>query len=183
MLPWVEKASLVHLAALQNGEPQKNIEAAVPSRPGSSGHTLSLIQKFASWASKFPRSSGDLKCYRKATVLLPAWIHVCHCDIQGASFQHRASRRGLKGTEVAQLRTALVQCPLSPQGPAARCPQQLLALLPLSYRDSELRWLQTSMKLKVTWVCRFGCQAEWTFRQISYVITLNCTCIELPLTA
>lgn len=39
-LPWVEKASLGSLAALQNEEPQKNIEIAVPSPPGSSGHTI-----------------------------------------------------------------------------------------------------------------------------------------------
>lgn len=84
VFPWAEKASLVGLAALQDKEPQKNIEAAVPSPPGSSGHSLSFIQKFPSWTSKSPRSSNDLRCHNKATFLVSAWIHVCHCDTQGA---------------------------------------------------------------------------------------------------
>lgn len=47
-LSWVEKASLVGLAALQNEGPQKNIETSVPSPPDSSGHSLPLTQRFAS---------------------------------------------------------------------------------------------------------------------------------------
>lgn len=52
-------------------------------------------------------------------------------------------------------------------GLPARCSLQLLALLLLSCRDRQLRWLQTPRDLRVTWVCGFDCQAERTFGQIS----------------